>query len=102
MVGGEWITYKKFSEMSEDEKRITALQYHAEQRERFAKRQSLNRYHTSAEENPELSPEFLAKVQRVLAIIGAYRYDASNSMVDYFDTNFYYDLHTKPGKSWAA
>jgi hypothetical protein len=38
----------------------------------------------------------------VLAIIGAYHYDASNSMVDYFETNFYYELHTKPGKSWTA
>lgn len=102
MVGGEWITDKKFSEMSEDEQRITALQYHAEQRERFGKRQSLNQYHTSAEENPELSAAFLAKVEKVLAIIRAYRYDESNSMVDYFNTNFYYDLHTKPGKSWAA
>lgn len=102
MVGGEWITDKKFSEMSEDEQRITALQYHAEQRERFGKRQSLNQYHTSTEENPELSAAFLAKVEKVLAIIRAYRYDESNSMVDYFNTNFYYDLHTKPGKSWAA
>lgn len=102
MVGGEWITNKKFSEMSEDEQRITALQYHAEQRERFGKRQSLNHYHTEQNENPELSAAFLAKVKRVIAIITAYRYDKSNSMVDYFDTNFYYDLHTKPGKSWAA
>ena len=102
MVGGECITNKKFSEMSEDEQRITALQYHAEQRERFGKRQSLNQYHTDPEDNPELSAAFLAKVKKVIAIITAYRYDDSNSMVDYFDTNFYYDIDTKPGKSWAA
>lgn len=102
MVGGEWITDRKFSEMSEDEQRITALQYHAEQRERFGKRQSLNQYHTEPEENPELSAAFLAKVKKVIAIITAYRYDESNSMVDYFNTNFYYDLHTKPGKSWTV
>lgn len=100
MVGGEWITDRKFSEMSEDEKRVVSLQYHAEQRERFGKRQSLNQYHTEPAENPELSPKFLEKVKRVIAIITTYRYDESNSMVDYFNTNFYYDLHTKPGKSW--
>lgn len=102
MVGGEKITYKRFCEMSDAEQTATALKYHAEQRERFGKRQSLNEYHTEQDENPELSAAFLAKVKRVIAIITAYRYDESNSMVDYFNTNFYYDLHTKPGKSWTA
>ena len=101
-VDGEQITYKRFCEMPEAEQTATALKYHAEQRERFAERQSLNQHHTSEEENPELSAAFLAKVKKVIAIISAYRYDESNSMVDYFNTNFYYDLHTKPGKSWAA
>lgn len=101
-VDGEQVTYKRFCEMSEAEQTATALKYHAEQRERFANRQSLNQYHTDPEDNPELSAAFLAKVQKVIAIITAYRYDESNSMVDYFNTNFYYDLHTKPGKSWAA
>lgn len=101
-VGGECITLDTFQNMTEAEQTETALKYHAEQRERFATRQSLNQYHTSAEENPELSAAFLAKVEKVLAIIRAYRYDESNSMADYFNTNFYYDLHTKPGKSFAA
>lgn len=101
-VGGEQITCKRFYEMSEAEQTAIALKYHAEQRERFANRQSLNKYHTESEDNPELSAAFLAKVKKVIAIITAYRYDESNSMVDYFNTNFYYDLHTKPGKSWAA
>lgn len=101
-VDGENISYNRFHAMTEEEQTATALKYHAEQRERFATRQSLNQYHTSAEENPELSAAFLAKVEKVLAIIRAYRYDESNSMVDYFNTNFYYDLHTKPGKSWTA
>ena len=101
-VGGEQITYTRFCEMSDAEQTKTALKYHAEQRERFANRQSLNQYHTEPDDNPELSAAFLAKIKKVIAIITAYRYDESNSMVDYFDTNFYYDLHTKPGKSWAA
>lgn len=99
-VGGERITYKRFCEMSEAEQTAIALKYHAEQRERFAERQSLNQYHTDADENPELSVEFLAKIKKVIAIVTAYRYDESNSMVDYFNANFYYDLNTKPGKSW--
>ena len=101
-VGGECITLEQFQSMTEAEQTATALKYCAEQRERYANRQSLNHYHMTQEENPELSPAFLAKVNKVLAIMGTYHYDASNSMVDYFDTNFYYDLHTKPGKSWAA
>lgn len=101
-VDGENISYNRFHAMTEEEQTATALKYHAEQRERFGKRQSLNQYHTEPEDNPELSAAFLAKVKKVIAIITAYRYDESNSMVDYFNTNFYYDLHTKPGKSWAA
>ena len=37
-----------------------------------------------------------AKIEQVEALIAAYRYDCSNSMVDYFDTNFYYDVYLKP------
>ena len=40
-----------------------------------------------------------AKLRRVLDIISAYRYDESNSMVDYFNTNFYITLYTKPAKA---
>lgn len=39
------------------------------------------------------------KLERVQSIIAAYRYDESNSMVDYFDTNFYYDIVTIPAKA---
>ena len=35
----------------------------------------------------------LEKIIKINDIITAYRYDASNSMVDYFDTNFYYDIN---------
>lgn len=35
-------------------------------------------------------------MKKVNEIICAYRYDESNGMVDYFDTNFYYDIYTKP------
>lgn len=68
--------------------------------EKYRKAQQLNRYYI--DRYTELAPAFLAKLHKVLAIVQAYRYDESNSMVDYFETNFYYDIETKPGKSWAA
>ena len=43
-----------------------------------------------------LTPDALERVQLIDRIVRAYRYDNSNSMVDYFDTNFYYDIVLKP------
>ena len=43
-----------------------------------------------------LTPKAKETVQRIDDIISAYRYDCSNTMVDYFDTNFYYDIVLKP------
>ena len=42
------------------------------------------------------SAETLKIIKKVSGIINAYRYDRSNAMVDYFDTNFYYSIYTKP------
>lgn len=41
------------------------------------------------------TPAFAAKVKAVNSCINSYRYDDSNGMVDYFDTNFYYDIAIK-------
>nr|DAL30128.1 MAG TPA_asm: hypothetical protein [Caudoviricetes sp.] len=54
---------------------------------------SVNQYHIDS--YTEFTPEFIAKINAVNAIIRNYNYDDSNSMVDYFDTNFYYDLYVK-------
>ncbi len=54
---------------------------------------SVNQYHIDS--YTEYTPEFIAKINAVNAIIRNYNYDDSNSMVDYFDTNFYYDLYVK-------
>lgn len=43
-----------------------------------------------------LTYEAMEKLNRIDSIVIAYRYDCSNSMVDYFDTNFYYDINIKP------
>lgn len=55
---------------------------------------TVNQYHIDGTAD-FLNADGLALVKRVNDIICAYRYDESNSMVDYFDTNFYYDLHVK-------
>lgn len=46
----------------------------------------------------EYTEAFRQKLHTVNKIISAYRYDDSNSMVDYFDTNFYYDIKVNPVK----
>lgn len=51
---------------------------------------NINQYHI--DKYTEYKPEFLNKIKAVAQIIANYRYDNSNGMVDYFDTNFYYDL----------
>ena len=43
----------------------------------------------------EFTEDFREKLNKVDAIISSYRYDESNSMVDYFNTNFYYTISTK-------
>lgn len=54
---------------------------------------NINQYHIN--KYTEYKPDFLRKLERVAEIINNYRYDNSNSMVDYFDTNFYYNISTK-------
>lgn len=48
-----------------------------------------------------LTAATFAKLEAVDAIVSAYRYDCSNSMVDYFDTNFYYTIYGKPSGAAA-
>ena len=58
---------------------------------------AINHYHL--DEYTGFTEAGRAKLERVQSIIAAYRYDESNSQVDYFDTNFYYDIKTKPAKA---
>ncbi len=59
---------------------------------------TINKYRL--DDTAEYTPAFLDKLNAVNKIISAYRYDDSNSMVDYFDTNFYYDIKVKPAEVW--
>ena len=61
---------------------------------------SLNQYHIDKYEG--FTAQGREKIKAVLAIVSAYRYDESNTMVDYFNTNFYIDIYTKPGKDIAG
>lgn len=81
----------------------------AEEQEKIRIGAALYEYKREAESENDLNVYHLDKykvyttetieiIKKVQAIITAYRYDESNSMVDYFDTNFYYDIHTKPAK----
>lgn len=74
----------------------------AYQIQQYSGAQSINQYYLDEKHYPEFTAVFLAKLQKIRDIISAYRYNESNSMVDYFNTNFYYDIRTKPGKSWTA
>lgn len=61
---------------------------------------SLNQYYLDMYKM--YSEAFAAKLRLINQIIKSYNYDDSNSMVDYFDTNFYYTIYTKPEAVKAA
>lgn len=81
---------------AEEQERIrisaAALEYHRE----AESENNVNYYHI--DKYKVYSPETMEIIKKVNTIVTAYRYDESNSMVDYFDTNFYYDIVTKPAK----
>ena len=58
------------------------------------RRQSINHYYLA--DIAYLTEATRSKLQRVAGIIEDYRYDCGNGMVDYFDTNFYYDIDVVP------
>lgn len=63
----------------------------------YTHQNSVNHYHI--DKYTGFTAAGIAKIKNVLGIISAYRYDESNSMVDYFNTNFYIDIYTKPAKA---
>jgi len=56
-------------------------------------RLDINQYHIDRE--IMLTDDCIQMLKDVNKIVCSYRYDDSNSMVDYFDTNFYYDIRIK-------
>ena len=56
----------------------------------------INHYHIDFYKS--LTEETGKLLKRIESIIESYRYDESNEMVDYFNTNFYFDITTKPAQ----
>lgn len=85
----------RYFEMSAEEQQETRAAAAAYDYERMTTRENrVNEFYI--DEETHFTPETLAKIKNIQAIICAYRYDESNGMVDYFNTNFYYDIYTKP------
>lgn len=89
---GKDIFHEAYDKMTEDEKRkveqATAEQYAVWNYDRDTT--DINHYHIDTEEMlTEDGKEIVRVANRV---IRAFNYDDSNAMVDYFDTNFYYNL----------
>ena len=85
----------RYFEMSAEEQQETRAAAAAYDYERMTTRENrVNEFHI--DEETHFTPETLAKIKTIQAIICAYRYDESNGMVDYFNTNFYYNIYTKP------
>ena len=55
---------------------------------------TLNEFHL--DKYKVFTSECMERIKKISNIISSYRYDESNSMVDYFNTNFYYYLVTVP------
>lgn len=91
MYGEEYWTLDD-EKRGEMRRRFAEFDYYA----KISKGVSLNEYHLTADRYPEYTPEFFKKITQINAIVASYRYDDSNGQVDYFDTNFYYDLETVP------
>lgn len=51
--------------------------------------------HYYIEKYNAFADSFRERVNLVLRLLNTYNYDNSNGMVDYFDTNFYYDIEIK-------
>lgn len=89
---GKDIFHEAYWGMTEEEKRkveqATAEQYAVWNYDRDTT--DINQYHISNEDM--LNDEGKKIVEVADQVIKAFNYDDSNSQVDYFDTNFYYDL----------
>lgn len=89
------IFYEDFYSMTAEEQEQTRKEAAAYEWKRYTEcEQTLNLYQLDKLEIH--TPEFIHKIKLVKRVIDSYRYDDSNAMVDYFDTNFYYNIAVKP------
>lgn len=89
---GKDIFHEAYDKMTEDEKRkveqATAEQYAVWNYDRDTT--DINHYHIDTEDMLTEGGKEIVRVAN--QVIRAFNYDDSNAMVDYFDTNFYYNL----------
>lgn len=89
---GKDIFHEAYDKMTEDEKRkveqATAEQYAVWNYDRDTT--DINHYHIDTEDMLTEDGKEIVRVAN--QVIKAFNYDDSNAMVDYFDTNFYYNL----------
>lgn len=83
--------YFSMDPAQQESTRLAAAEY--DYTHNITESRTLNNYRLG--EYAEYRDAFRRKLDAVNQIISAYRYDDSNSMVDYFDTNFYYDIRVK-------
>lgn len=86
-----------FSATAEEQADIRRRAATYEHRRALTTEQDINHYHM--DKYREYSPEFMSKLERIREIVLAYHWDESNRMVDYFSTNFYWSICTKPAKA---
>lgn len=84
--------YCNMTRDEQEEIRINAakLSYYKEIESEY----DINHYHLDKYHG--FSEAGMKKLETILNIVESYRYDNSNPMVDYFDTNFYFSITTKP------
>lgn len=81
---------KLFSLSNEEQRRI--IRSHAAREYDSAVSGSHDINHYRIDDNKIYTEAFRAKLSRINAVLDTYHYDDSNSMDDYFDTNFYRNI----------
>ena len=61
----------------------------------ISRNHGINQYYIDADHYPEYTAAMLDRLRQINSIVSAYRYNDSNGMVDYFETNFYYTITVK-------
>ncbi len=69
--------------------------YNAVCKEHYSRNTGDINHHNIESERDRFTAAFIEKLKRINSIILSFNYDESNSMVDYFETNFYYDIAVK-------
>lgn len=82
-----------YYELPEEEREFIRIQHAEIDYLKATQGEHINNYHIDTYK--EYTESFRYKLNAINEVILRFRYDESNSQVDYFDTNFYYDIETK-------